>query len=87
MSGGHAGSVQMLLNYKVDVDAKDLNNQTPLHECSVHGNIAVASLQLASGGKVNVKDQFQNSPLSLAENNGYTELVMLFKAHESRAIH
>ncbi len=59
----------MLVDAGVDVNAKSLNGETPLHAAARQGKGAIVEILLAAGAEVDVRDSEGNTPLSLAQDS------------------
>ncbi|KAF8483923.1 ankyrin repeat protein, partial [Russula ochroleuca] len=88
---GDLEMVQVLLEYKADIDGRDAAGRTPLHAASKGDhykdpNIApslsnVARLLLEHGADVNVRMNDQSTPLHLAVQWGRVEVVQALLQH------
>jgi ankyrin repeat protein len=67
--------VERLLKKGADLEAKDLNGQTPLFYAV--GNIEAVKLLLEKGANPESKDRYGRTPLSRAVAHGYKEVVKL----------
>jgi len=92
--------VKMLISKDSDVNAKTGWGETPLHSATLgeplpgvtplysatlDGKIRVVQILIANGADVNTKDKkFGQTPLQLAQNNGYTEIVELLRKHGAK---
>lgn len=68
---GHEAIIQLLIDRGADVDAKDKNDQTPLHLLAIISVMThIAKLMIDAGADVNARDKDGNTPLflSLAHN-------------------
>lgn len=53
----HEECVNLLLDYKAEVDIKDSDNNTALHIAVKEGNTNIVNLLLKAGAEVNVKNK------------------------------
>ncbi|KAL8343422.1 hypothetical protein RB598_004658 [Gaeumannomyces tritici] len=58
-----------------DCDAQDSHRQTPLMWAAILGNLEIAQMLLRAGADPNLKDKDGRTPLSLAAENGFTDVV------------
>jgi ankyrin repeat protein len=70
---------ESLLANKADVNAKDNDGWTPLHEASYEGSKEVAEVLLANKADVKAKDKLGNTPLQAAENADHKEIAELLR--------
>nr|CAD2199644.1 unnamed protein product [Meloidogyne enterolobii] len=76
---GHAKLVAMLVQeHGASLEAITLNNQTALHFAAKFGQLIVAQTLLAFGANPNAKDDKGQTPLHLAAENDYPDVVKLF---------
>ena len=81
--------VQVLLDYKADVNSRSDYNWTPLHETSegysdsqyIHRLPDVARLLLEHSADVNALDGYNTTPLHLAAKNGRVGVVRVLLEH------
>ncbi len=79
---GPAENVKALLAQGADVNVKDNEGRTPLHQTARYRNKELAELLLSHGANVNAKDNSGDTPLHAAASYpGHTELVELLLAH------
>ncbi len=57
---------ELLLECKANVNAKDAENQTPLHIAAEHGHVEMAAVLLEAGAKVDAINKNGETPLHLA---------------------
>ena len=73
---------RLLINYGVDVNSKDDDLRTPLHQAAEFGIPEVTKLLLKNGADVNVKDDLRGTPLLYAvRQNGNLEIIKLLLEH------
>jgi len=72
--GGDIEAVKQHLAAGTDVDAKDMNGETPLTWAAYSGHKEIAELLLAKGADVNAKSK-RGTPLSNAVKSGDKEIV------------
>ena len=77
--------IDLLHEQGLEVDAKDDRSRTPLHHVCRIGNIEVAKALLALHADICIKDSFERTPLSVAWENGHTDLVKLLQSHHGQA--
>jgi hypothetical protein len=94
---GHKEVVQLLLDFKAEVDAKNKNGYTPLYVAARSGQKDVVELLLAHGADINAKDNNGQTPLDavLSEISnhrmpdrlrGQEEVVELLRQHGGQAV-
>ena len=79
---GHTETVKLLIRNSADINAKTTNGITALIATSIFGNLKVAKLLVKNGADVNAKATVNGetvTALSLASENGHTEIVNLLK--------
>ncbi|XP_049945581.1 ankyrin-3-like isoform X1 [Schistocerca serialis cubense] len=77
---GSVSKVRTLLVVGADVEAKDENQQNPLHWAAARGHVEVARRLLEDEADVNARDRWQNTPLHQAAWNGHAPVVRLLAA-------
>lgn len=60
----------LLLSYRVDVDAKNKDGNSPLHLCAQFGQDKVARVLLNSNANVNIKNNKHYEPIHIAAISG-----------------
>ncbi|CAH8451148.1 unnamed protein product [Schistosoma haematobium] len=73
--------VELLLQYKADVHAKDKGGLVPLHNACSYGHAKVAELLIQHGANVNVTDLWRFTPLHEAAAKGKFEICRLLLKH------
>jgi ankyrin repeat protein len=73
--------VELLISKGADINAKDgaRNQITPLHLAVQNRDKLMVELLVAKGADVRARDTTGNTPLRIAETNGYTEIVELLR--------
>jgi ankyrin repeat protein len=77
---GHKDIAELLLAYKADVNAKDNDDETPLHWAA---NKDVAELLLANKAEVNAKGSVGWTPLHAAVTNKHKDVAELLLASKA----
>ena len=75
----HTAAVTLLLDMDADINAKDNNGRTPLHNVSWTGHTDVVQLLLNKGADINAKDKQGRTPLQ--STISYETRNILYKAH------
>ncbi|KAI1722541.1 ankyrin repeats (3 copies) domain-containing protein [Ditylenchus destructor] len=76
---GHMKVVNLLVQaYQASLEAITLDNQTALHFAAKHGQLAVCQAMLNLGANPNARDDKGQTPLHLAAENDYPDVVKLF---------
>jgi hypothetical protein len=75
---GFTTSVKRLLSIRnINVNVKDVNEYTPLHNAATNGHIEIARLLLQNGADVNVKDRWDRTPLHWAAEQDNVDILHL----------
>ncbi|KAH0555897.1 hypothetical protein GP486_006156 [Trichoglossum hirsutum] len=80
---GHEAVVRLLLESKLDVNAKGHHGQTALHWAVIYWHEATIRLLLEAKADVDVKDEVGRTVLSIAAGYGNEVLVQLFLEHKA----
>lgn len=72
---------ELLISKGADIKAKDgsSNQITPLHFAVRNRDKMMVELLVSKGADVRARDTTGNTPLRIAEKNGYTEIVELLR--------
>ncbi|KAH8853078.1 Tankyrase-1 [Schistosoma japonicum] len=73
--------VELLLQHKADVHAKDKGGLVPLHNACSYGHAKVAELLIQYGANVNVTDLWRFTPLHEAAAKGKFDICRLLLKH------
>ena len=76
--------MELLLLTKANVNAKDKNDQTPLHWAATKGREDVAELLLANKAVVDAKDKAGQTPLHYAVFGGHEDVEDLLRHHSRK---
>ena len=80
---GLAGIVEALLDEEMDVNATDIQGETPLHWAAAKGHEDVVKVLLRNGSiKPDVKSVVGRTPLSLAAESGHSAVVNLLAGRD-----
>ena len=79
---GLADVVHVLLQHNADVNAKTIEDETPLHLTTYRwGHARVAQLLLEHGAAVNAQSKYRITPLYRASRYGHLEVVKILLEH------
>jgi len=79
-SGNILELLQKCLDNGVSIEARDgEHGRTPLHFAAERGHVAMAKFLLARGAKPDSVDFYGLTPAEIAEENGHTEILNLFR--------
>lgn len=68
-------SVKVLLDYKVDLEKRELNGDTALHIALKNSNDEIALILIRQGANIYTTDKREKSPLKIAQENGLVQSV------------
>jgi len=68
-------NVKYLVSKGCDVNAKESNGITPLHNAAFIHNVEISKFLVSQGANHNVKDNDRTTPLDWAKEDGNTEVV------------
>lgn len=71
---GHTETVELLIRFGADVNAKDRNQYTPLHVVAASGMETVSRMLINAGADVNSQNAFGNTPLHIACLNSHLNI-------------
>jgi ankyrin repeat protein len=74
VSKGQLDIVEMFLKHDADVNVRDVDRQTPLHEAAWANDRAMAELLLAQGAEISARDKNGDTPAHVAAVNRCGEL-------------
>merc|ERR1711935_688363 len=78
---GKAAKVQLVLDFYPDrVNAKDYNEDTPLHYAAMFNHCQVAEILIAAGADLNALTESGRTPLDRAKYNKHEYMVKLLEA-------
>lgn len=75
--GRHLNSVQILLDYRVDINCPDRDKVTPLIRVAIAGHVDITKVLLSHGANVNQYDRLHSSALHYASFHGRGTIVSL----------
>lgn len=78
------GVIKVLLDAGANVDAKDVQEYTSLHEASIRGHENMVALLLRAGAHINARIYRGNTALHLASWKGYKNIVRLLLEEGAR---
>ena len=78
LSKGRTGVMDLLfITSNTSIDARDKDNNTPLHVAALRGHIGIVDLLLSQGASIGAIGQFTYTPLHFAARGGHTGIVEL----------
>ncbi|KAF8170713.1 hypothetical protein K438DRAFT_1982570 [Mycena galopus ATCC 62051] len=81
-SDGDIDRVARLISMGMDVNAVDRWGWSALSMCGYGGHVAIARLLLDHGAKIDNVDVDNDTPITLAEQRGHADLVIMFEEEE-----
>ena len=79
--------VQVLLDAKADVNARDVDEETPLHYATKLGSPALVDALLAAGPDLSLANVHGHSPPAVALTMRSAELFKRFCEHDALLVH
>lgn len=77
---GNRPAVQLCLDHKADVDAKNFYSRSALILAAMGGHLEIAELLIAAGSAVNVKDRWGRSALDWADRRQHSSIARALRA-------
>ena len=81
-TSGHVDIVRLLLQKRLDVNAKDRKGRTPLHDASRKGSVAVVKLLLDTKANTLVKDEAERTPKDVAWQYGHSPTMNVLEGRD-----
>ena len=72
---GNLEITRLLISHGADVNARQINNFTAMHNAAQNGQIEMAALLLAHGAEINARSQDGRTPLAFALEKDHTVMV------------
>jgi len=72
---GDIDQVERHIFWKTDINALNIDGQTPLHESAINGRIIISQLLLKNGAQINKLNKNGQTALDIALVNGRTQLA------------
>ena len=66
---------KLIAEGKCDVNEKDEHNTSLVHMASIQNNMDILQQLVGAGARVDVIDDFKQTPLSIATEKGHTEVA------------
>jgi hypothetical protein len=76
---GDVEEVRELLEKGADVNAKNNDGWTPLHDAAGHDHVDFARLLVENGADVNAKNNDGKTPIDIAREKGHNDIVKLLE--------
>ncbi|MCM1002429.1 ankyrin repeat domain-containing protein, partial [Wolbachia pipientis] len=80
---GTFDKVEDLIAQGANLEAKDNNDNTPLHNACNNGHFNVAKYLIEKGASLKAKNKDNKTPLELADHKGYINIVEMIKQIQS----
>ncbi|RJF92462.1 ankyrin repeat domain-containing protein [Noviherbaspirillum saxi] len=78
---GDVVSIRLLLDKGINVDIRNMKDETPLLIATHNNQVEAARLLIEAGADVNAKDQIHDSPYLYAGARGHNEILRMTLAH------
>ena len=72
-----------MITHKADIEARDEENQTPLHDAALKNSTEVAQLLIAHKADIEARTSFNQTALHFAAENFSTEVTLLLISHKA----
>ncbi|MDC0833393.1 ankyrin repeat domain-containing protein, partial [Geitlerinema sp. CS-897] len=70
---------ETLISYGVNVNVKDDNHMTPLHQACTRGNLDIVKLLISSGAEINAKAKDGTTPINMASHSKQLKVAQFLK--------
>jgi ankyrin repeat protein len=80
---GHLEVAKTLLEYEVDIEARNKHQNTPLHWAVRHGHLEIVALLLKRGAKVNARGYNNTTSLHIAAGENQMGTIKLLLEHKA----
>jgi len=80
---GHYDTVELLLSFGADVNARTSYGRTPLERAARNGHAAVVQLLIFRGANVNSTTEGGETPLLIAAGNNHKKVVKILLCHDA----
>lgn len=77
---GNRSAVQLCLDHKADVDAKNFYDRSALILAAMGGHLEITEILIAAGSSVNVKDRWGRSALDWADKRQHSSISRVLRA-------
>lgn len=77
----HFGITELLIRYRADVNAKQIQGITPLHSAAHNGRTKLSKLLIDNGADINAKMDSGQTPLCMAKERNFEETAGLIIKH------
>jgi len=81
VTSGNKSVVQLLLGFNVNINARDADDRSALHDAAQGGHTAVVGLLLAKDADATLIDKEGDTPMDLAIRGGWENVVRLLMSH------